>query len=169
MASDSKFAKNSWKLRQSRQNQAYLAFSSQNRYDVRLANRRAPDVWFVLGFTIYLFLAPKWPGIPFFGKNNINIVFSIDTYRSMIIYVVLTKTKAFYHTCKVPESPNLRKPLPKTELQYNLNINSCSSWSSCESGRRPWQGVSSINRRVGISTLRARLLWYGLGRPVITS
>ena len=43
---------------------------AKNRYDMRLANRRAPGAWFVLGFRIYLFLAPKWPGIPTFGKKN---------------------------------------------------------------------------------------------------
>ena len=71
-----------WKARQSRQNQVYLAFSSQNknRYDGTLANRRAPGVWFVLGFRMYLSLAPKWPGIPDFGKTLIFIPH--EGYRS---------------------------------------------------------------------------------------
>ena len=37
-------------------------FQAKNRYDVRLANRRAPGVWFALGFRTYseyLFWAPK--------------------------------------------------------------------------------------------------------------
>ena len=57
-----------FKARQSRQNQVNPAISSQKR-DVRLANLRAPGVWFVLGLRMYLFLAPKWPSIPVFGKN----------------------------------------------------------------------------------------------------
>ena len=34
-------------------------FQAKNRYDVTLANRRAPGVWFVLGCKVYLFLAPR--------------------------------------------------------------------------------------------------------------
>ena len=70
MASDwLKIHQKQLKPKQSRHNHVYPAFSSPNRHDVRLANRRAPYVWFVLGFRMYLFLAPKWPGIPVFGKN----------------------------------------------------------------------------------------------------
>ena len=43
-------------------------FRAKNRYNVTLANHRAPCVWFVVGFRMYLFLAPKWPDIPVFGK-----------------------------------------------------------------------------------------------------
>ena len=59
------------KARQSRQNQVYLAFSSQKQDDVRLASRRAPGVGLVPGFRMYLVpvLAPKRPDIPVFGKN----------------------------------------------------------------------------------------------------
>ena len=68
---DSKFAKNSWKLDKVDKIRCTWPFQAKNRYDVTLANRRAPGVWFVLGFILYLFLAPKWPGVPFFGKKNL--------------------------------------------------------------------------------------------------
>ena len=64
----SKFAKNSWKLDKVDKTRCTWPCQAKNRYDVTLANRRAPGVWFVLGFKMYLFLAPKWPGIPFLEK-----------------------------------------------------------------------------------------------------
>ena len=39
-----KILQKQFKARQSRQNQVYMAFSSLNRYDVTLANHRAPGV-----------------------------------------------------------------------------------------------------------------------------
>ena len=51
----SKFAKNSWKLDKVDKTRCTLPFQAKNRYDVRLANRRAPGVRYVLGFRIYLF------------------------------------------------------------------------------------------------------------------
>ena len=71
----SKFAKNSWKLNKVEKTRCTWPFQAKNRYDVTLANRKAPGVWFVLGFTMYLFLAPKWPGIPFFGKNPLKFLY----------------------------------------------------------------------------------------------
>ena len=63
-----------FKARQSikRQIQVYLAAFQPNtgtRYDVRLANLRAPGVWFLLGFSVYLFLAQNGPDVPVFGQN----------------------------------------------------------------------------------------------------
>ena len=57
------------KARQSRQNQVYLAFSSQKQ--VRCDAGQSQGSWRVIStcFTMYLFLAPKLPGIPDFGKN----------------------------------------------------------------------------------------------------
>ena len=73
----SKFAKNSWKLDKADKTKRTWPFQAKNRYDVRLANRRAPGLYLALECTcfwhqsdqVYLFLAPKWPGIPVFGKN----------------------------------------------------------------------------------------------------
>ena len=83
MASDwLKIRQKRLKARQSRQNQVYLAYSSQkqvrydagqSQYDMTLANRRAPGVWFVLGFRMYLFLEPKWQCIPFFWQKAIRL------------------------------------------------------------------------------------------------
>ena len=67
----SKFVKNSWKLDKVDKTRCAWPFQANNRYDVRLANRRAPGVWFVLGFRMYLFLAPKWPGTPVFGEKPV--------------------------------------------------------------------------------------------------
>ena len=44
----SKFAKNGWKLGKVGKTRCTWPFQANNRYDVRLANRRAPGVWFVL-------------------------------------------------------------------------------------------------------------------------
>ena len=41
-------------------------FQPKIRYDATLANRRAPGVWFVFRFRMYLFMALKWKYIPFF-------------------------------------------------------------------------------------------------------
>ena len=68
----SKFAKNSWKLDNVDKTRCTWPFQAKNRYDVTLANHRAPGVWFVVGFIMYLFLAQKWPGMPFVGKNAKN-------------------------------------------------------------------------------------------------
>ena len=64
-----------WKLDKVDKTGCTWPFQAKNRYDVTLANRKAPGVWFVLGFTMYLFLAPKWPGIPFFGKNPLKFLY----------------------------------------------------------------------------------------------
>ena len=66
----SKFAKNSWKLDKVDKTRCTWPFQAKNRYDVTLANRRAPGVWFVLGFRTYVFLAPRWPGIPVLAKKT---------------------------------------------------------------------------------------------------
>ena len=66
----SKFAKNSWKLDKVDKTRCTWPFQAKNRYDVTLANRRAPGVWFVRGFKMYLFLATNWPGIPSFVINR---------------------------------------------------------------------------------------------------
>ena len=71
----SKFAKNSSKLDKVDKTRCTWPFQPKNRYDVTLANRRAPGVWFVLRFRIYLFLAQKWPRITCFGEN-INLLFA---------------------------------------------------------------------------------------------
>ena len=93
MAADwlKKFAKNSWKLDKADKTRCTWPFQAQNRCDVMLANRRAPGVWFILGFSMYLFLAPKWPDIPVFGKNPlINCIhaqpdwFYIDIYQCIL-------------------------------------------------------------------------------------
>ena len=71
----SKFAKNSWKLDKVDKTRCTWPFQAKNRYDVRLANRRVPGVWFVplvLECTWYLFLVPKRPEIyqvPVFSKK----------------------------------------------------------------------------------------------------
>ena len=65
----SKFPQNSWKLDKVDKTRCTWPFQAKNRCDVTLANRRAPGVWFVLGFEMYLFLAPKGPGIPVFGEK----------------------------------------------------------------------------------------------------
>ena len=70
----SKLAKNSWNLDKVDKTRCTWPFQAKNRYDVTLANRRAPGVRFVLSFRVYLFLASKWPGIPFFGKIHIYII-----------------------------------------------------------------------------------------------
>ena len=65
----SKFAKNGWKLGKVGKTRCTWPFQANNRYDVRLANRRAPGVWFVLCFILYLFSGQKSPGIPVVGDN----------------------------------------------------------------------------------------------------
>ena len=67
----------SWlKIRQKqlKKKQVYLAFSRQKR--VRCDTGQSQGSWRVilLGFRMYLFLAPKEPGIPCFGKKNFNIL-----------------------------------------------------------------------------------------------
>ena len=59
------------KARQSRQNQVLTGHfkAKTGTMWVRLANRRAAGVWFTLGFRMYLFLAKKWPCIPFLEKT----------------------------------------------------------------------------------------------------
>ena len=49
----SESAKNSWKLEKVDKTRCTWPFQAENRYDVTLANRRAPGVWFVLGFRTY--------------------------------------------------------------------------------------------------------------------
>ena len=66
----SKFAKNSWKLYKAYKTRRTWPFQDKNRYNVTLANRRAPGVWLVLGFRTYVFLAPRWPGIPVLAKKT---------------------------------------------------------------------------------------------------
>ena len=66
----SQFAENSWKLDKVDITRCTWPFEAKNRYDARLANRRAPCLWFVLGFIIYLFLAKKWLGIPVITTKN---------------------------------------------------------------------------------------------------
>ena len=70
----SQFAKNSWKLDKVDKTRCTWPFEAKNRYDVRLANGRAPGVWFVLGFKMYLCLATKWQGIPFLEKNYLKVL-----------------------------------------------------------------------------------------------
>ena len=57
----SKFAKNSSKLDKVDNTRCTWPLQAKNRYDLRLANRRAPYVWFVLGFRMY--------GVPVFGTK----------------------------------------------------------------------------------------------------
>ena len=62
--------KNSWKVKKVDKTRCTWPFQAENRYEVTLANPRAPGVWLLLGFKMYLLLAKKWPGIPDFGKEN---------------------------------------------------------------------------------------------------
>ena len=61
-----------------------------------MAKRRAPGVWFVLGFRMYLFLAQRWSGIPVFGKNP---------YKTIYKYVCAPD---FLHTLMLPLPSLLR-------------------------------------------------------------
>ena len=66
-----KIRQNQLKARKSRQSQVYLSSSSQK--TGTMWGRPIAGSWraicIILGFRMYLFLAPKWPGIPVFGKN----------------------------------------------------------------------------------------------------
>ena len=52
-------AKNSWKLDKVDRTRCTWPIQAKNRYNVKLANRRAPGVLFVLGFITYLFWHQK--------------------------------------------------------------------------------------------------------------
>ena len=65
--------RNPLKAGQSRQSQVYLDLFWANiiRYDVSLANSRAPGVWFVHVFSMQITLVEQWPGVPDLSYNPI--------------------------------------------------------------------------------------------------
>ena len=60
-------------------------FQAKNRYNVRLANRRAPGMCFLLGFGVYLFLAQYGPGIPVVGSKRAR--YSCFSLKPLILYI----------------------------------------------------------------------------------
>ena len=76
----SKFAKNSWKLDKADKTSCIWPFQAKDRYDVRLANRRASGVWFVLGFRMYLFWHQSDQVHLFLAKMHIYIYIYISGY-----------------------------------------------------------------------------------------
>ena len=102
----SKFDENSWKLDKVDKTRSTWPFQAKNRYDVTLANCRAPGVWFVLDFRMYLFLAPKCSGIPVFGKSflkSLKVFFSrflLITSGKGIFWRVSLKFQLFMETSR---------------------------------------------------------------------